>query len=165
MLIRLSLAIVTLLFACSFAGAEMYQWVDDKGVVTFKDYPPPASKKKKKIKTYSDSDFDPAPVNQPAPKSYDAKRPASSSQATTASSRRFDGVVEIYLTDWCGYCKKAKKYMDSNGIRYQAYDIEKDSAAKRRFDDLGGGGVPLIIIGSQRMSGFSPEALEQYLGK
>jgi glutaredoxin-like YruB-family protein len=119
LLTRLLLTVITLLFACSLAGAEMYQWVDEKGVVI----------------------------------------------AKTASSGRFDGVIEMFVTDWCGYCKKAKKYMDSKGIRYVAYDIEKDSAAKSRFEGLGGRGVPLILIGSHRMSGFSPEALENYINK
>lgn len=54
---RILLNIFILLLAVSPAGAEMYQWVDEKGVMTFKDTPPPASKKRKKMKTYSDSDF------------------------------------------------------------------------------------------------------------
>jgi glutaredoxin len=53
--------------------------------------------------------------------------------------------------------------MNSKGIAYVAYDIEKDSAAKRRHKELGGRGVPLIIIGSNKMSGFSEESLEYYL--
>jgi glutaredoxin-like YruB-family protein len=76
---------------------------------------------------------------------------------------RFSGTVEIYVTDWCGYCKKALAYMKSHNIRYVAYDIEKDEAAMQRHKDLGGRGVPLIIIGSNKMSGFSAENLEYYL--
>jgi len=76
---------------------------------------------------------------------------------------RFNGTVEIYVTSWCGYCKQAVKYMKSKGIAYVAYDIEKDSAANQRHKELGGRGVPLIIIGSNRMSGFSAETLEYYL--
>ena len=33
----------------------MYQWVDANGVVTFKDTPPPASKKRIQVKVYEDS--------------------------------------------------------------------------------------------------------------
>lgn len=86
-----------------------------------------------------------------------------SSKAAVSQNGAFEGVIEMYVTDWCGYCRKARKYMDANGIRYVAYDIEKDSAAKHRYEELGGGGVPLIIIGSKKMSGFSPEALEHYM--
>ena len=162
--IRLLLAVITLLLTVSLAGAEMYQWVDENGVVTFKDSPPPASRKRKKVKVYKDGDFAPAPPQQPAPATRSEKSPAiPSSQPPAPKKERFTGTVEMYVTDWCGYCKQAQNYMKSKGITFVAYDIEKDSAARQRHKDLGGRGVPLIIIGSNKMSGFSPEALEYYL--
>ena len=157
-------AIITLLLSFSLAGAEMYQWVAEDGLVTFKDTPPPASKKRKKVKVYNDSDFAPAPPQQPAPATRSDKRSAKTTpQPAPPKKERFTGTVEMYVTDWCGYCKQAKSYMNSKGISYVAYDIEKDSAAKQRHKELGGRGVPLIIIGSNKMSGFSPESLEYYL--
>ncbi len=78
-------------------------------------------------------------------------------------NERFTGTVELYVTSWCGYCKKALNYVKSKGISYVAYDIEKDSAAHKRYQELGGHGVPLIIVGKQRMSGYSQETLENYL--
>jgi glutaredoxin-like YruB-family protein len=142
----------------------MYQWIADDGSVTFKDTPPPASKKRKKVKVYNDSDFAPAPPSQSASTGRSGKsaaRPAAST--ATAKKERFSGTVEIYVTDWCGYCKQALSYMSSKGIPFVAYNIEKDSSAKQRHKELGGRGVPLIIIGSNKMSGFSEENLEYYL--
>jgi len=158
-------ATTLLLMAVSLAGAEMYQWVDESGAVTFKDTPPPASGMRRKVKVYKDTDFAPEPPAQPLPASRSVKGTAAmpSSQAPSPRKERFTGTVEMYVTDWCGYCKKAQSYMNSRGIPYVAYDIEKDSAAKQRHKELGGRGVPLIIIGSNRMSGFSPETLEYYL--
>lgn len=156
--------VIILLCSTSFAGAEMYQWVEQDGSITFKDTPPPKSAKGKKVRTYSDGDFDPAPAAQPAPST-----PRSSSyvepklQAATSQKARFNGTVDIYLTEWCGYCKQAISYMRERGIPYNAYDIDKDPAAKQRHKELGGRGVPLIIIGSNKMSGFSAEAMEHYL--
>lgn len=162
--IQTLLTIIPLLLSFSLAGAEMYQWVDEKGVVTFKDTPPPASKKRKKVKVYTDSDFAPAPPPQPSPATRSVKSSAvSASQPVTPKKERFTGTVEMYVTDWCGYCKRAENYLKSKGIPYVAYDIEKDSAARQRHRELGGRGVPLIIIGSNKMSGFSPETLEYYL--
>lgn len=156
--------VLMLLLSCSLALAEMYQWVDEKGVVTFKDTPPPSSKKRKKVKVYSDNDFAPAPPSQPAAAGKSGTTKAgSSSQAASNKSSRFSGTVELYVTSWCGYCKKAESYLKSNGIPYVAYDIEKDSAADKRHKELGGRGVPLIIIGSNRMNGYSQENLEYYL--
>ena len=157
-------ATTLLLMAVSLAGAEMYQWVDESGAVTFKDTPPPASGKRRKVKVYKDSDFAPAPPTQAVPAARGDKSIAMpASQPSTPKKERFTGTVEMYVTDWCGYCKKAQSYMNSRGISYVAYDIEKDSSAKQRHKELGGRGVPLIIIGSNKMSGFSPETLEYYL--
>ncbi|MBU5636271.1 DUF4124 domain-containing protein [Geomonas sp. Red69] len=143
--------------------AEMYKWIDDTGAVTFKDTPPPASKKKKKVKTYTDADFDPAPTQQPAAKTPPRKTASVPSEKQTPPKQQFNGTVELYVTSWCGYCKKARAYLDSKGVPYVAYDIEKDAAADRRHKELGGRGVPLIIIGSNKISGFSAQAIDHYL--
>ena len=79
--------------------------------------------------------------------------------APTKSARS----VEIYVTDWCHYCRDAQSYMKSRGIAFTAYDIEKDSAANRRYMELGGGGVPILVIGSKKMYGFSKEKFEYIL--
>ena len=162
--LRTLLVIILLLLSFSLAGAEMYQWVDENGVTTFKDTPPPASRKHKKVKVYDDSDFASAPPPQPVQTSRGEKKPAvSTSQPAPSKKERFTGTVEIYVTDWCGYCKKAQNYMRSKEIPFVAYNIENDKAAKQRHQELGGRGVPLIIIGTHKVFGFSPESLEYYL--
>jgi glutaredoxin-like YruB-family protein len=153
-----------LLLAASTAGAEMYQWIDENGSVTFKDTPPPPSKKgARKVKVYKEGDFDPAPPVPTAPAGRADRQVTAAAPAKSPEKQRFSGTVEIYVTEWCGYCKQAQRYMNSKGIPFVAYDIEKDHAAKQRHKELGGRGVPLIIIGSNKMSGFSPDTLEYYL--
>ena len=85
------------------------------------------------------------------------------SESAPSQRERFNGTVELYVTSWCGYCKKALSYVKSQNINYVAYDIENDSAALKRYRELGGHGVPLIIIGKHKMSGYSQETLEYYL--
>lgn len=159
---RILITVISMLLAFSLAEAEMYQWIADDGSVTFKDTPPPTSSKRKKVRVYDDSDFAPAPPQQPASGSHNVKKTAQP-VPSPSPKRRFSGTVEIYVTDWCGYCKQAQDYLKSHSIPYVAYNIEKDSGAKQRHQELGGRGVPLIIIGSNKMSGFSPESLEYYL--
>lgn len=159
-------AMLSILCSAASSYAEMYKWEDDHGVVTFKDTPPPAAKKRK-VKVYRDSDFDAAPP-APAPEKSSKKNVSPSpqpSQSAAKKKERFAGTIEMYATDWCGYCKAAENYMKSKNYPYVKYDIEKDSAAKQRHKDLGGRGVPLIIIGANKMSGFSPGTLEHYLDK
>jgi len=158
---------VTILFVAGNARAEMYKWVDSRGVVTFKDTPPPASKKRPKVKVYRDDDFDqPPPPSDNAP----ARVPASPASGTTAgaanvSTEQAAGkTIEIFVTDWCPVCKKAIAYMTKKNYPFVAYDVEKDKAAMKRFEENGGRGVPLIIVGNKKMSGFSPDVLDQYLG-
>lgn len=88
---------------------------------------------------------------------------SSASQASDSKKERFNGTVEIYVTSWCPYCRQALDYLKSKSISYVAHDIEKDSAARQKYEELGGQGVPFIIIGANRMSGYSREALEYYL--
>lgn len=158
------LTILVVILAFSPVNAEMYKWIEDDGSVTFKDTPPPKARKTKKVKVYSDSDFDAAPPIQQEPAKRGTKKVAAPApQSSPAKAERFSGTVEIYVTDWCGYCKKALKYMDSKGIPYVSYNIENDSAARQRHKELGGRGVPLIIIGPNKLSGFSQATFEQYM--
>ncbi|ALC17216.1 Glutaredoxin [Desulfuromonas soudanensis] len=73
--------------------------------------------------------------------------------------------VELFTTAWCGYCKRAKAYLRSRGVPFTEYDVEKDSAAARRFRILNpGGGVPVALIGDFQINGFNPAAYEAALG-
>ncbi len=73
--------------------------------------------------------------------------------------------VDIYITSWCPYCKKAMAYFDSNNIAYNAYDIEKDLEALAKKQKLAPGykGVPLTVINGKMLKGFSEERFEQAL--
>ncbi len=70
-----------------------------------------------------------------------------------------DAAVELYVTSWCGYCRKLEKFLDDKGVKYTSYDIEKNSAAKRVYKELGGGGVPVSRIGTVIVRGYNPEAV------
>lgn len=162
----LLLIVSTIILAVTSAQADMYKWVDEQGVVTFKDTPPPKSKKRNKVKVYSDSDFAPEP-----PPSSAAPRTKRSTNSVTApapakpaAKARFTGVIEMYVTDWCPTCKTAESYIAGKNYPVVKYDIEKDKSARQRYKELGGHGVPLILVGSQRISGFSADLLERYLG-
>ena len=63
------------------------------------------------------------------------------------------------------FLEKYKISGPNNNIKYVAYDIEKDSAAKQRYEEMGGRGIPLIIIGDNIMPGFSQETFEHYMNK
>lgn len=73
--------------------------------------------------------------------------------------------VVVYGTDWCGYCKKTREYLVQNHIKFSDLDIEKSPAAKQAHAQLGGGGVPLILVGNRRIQGFNASELDAAIKK
>ena len=67
----------------------------------------------------------------------------------------------MYSTAWCLYCKKARNYFNKKGIPFVDYNVEKIPARMREFKKLDGTGYPLIIIGKQKMLGFSAEKFDK----
>jgi glutaredoxin len=72
--------------------------------------------------------------------------------------------VVLYATSWCGYCKAAREFFAANGIEYTELDVEKSSMAQEGHRRLGGGGVPLIVVGDTVIHGFNQPELRRALG-
>jgi glutaredoxin len=67
--------------------------------------------------------------------------------------------VVLYSTEWCGYCKQTRRFLDSKGIPYQAFDIEKDAQARKAYEALGGGGIPFVDVNGTLIRDYNPEAI------
>lgn len=67
--------------------------------------------------------------------------------------------VDLYMTSWCGYCRKMIGFMKKQGIEFEAHDIEKDSSAYKAFKNYGGQGVPVIVVGDQVVYGYDPDGV------
>ena len=76
------------------------------------------------------------------------------SEQTRAQAR-----VVLYATDWCGYCKQTKRFLDSKGIPFKEFDIEKDAEARKGYEALGGRGIPLIDVNGTLIRGFDPDEI------
>jgi glutaredoxin len=70
--------------------------------------------------------------------------------------------IEVFVTSWCGYCRKMIGFLREKGIPFTVHDIEKDSNAARAYRELGGTGVPVVRIGSHVVHGYNPEAVMEY---
>ena len=78
--------------------------------------------------------------------------------------------VRMYATSWCGACRRARAFMNTNGVAYTEYDVDNDAAAKARANALNPrGGVPVIQIDDDVIVGFSAEtfaaSLEQAISR
>lgn len=117
--------------------AKLYTWTDRNGIVRRTYYPPPPDQVRQNN----------APAAAPA-----VQRQVRSNQ------------VELYVTSWCPYCKKAIQYFQDRGVAFTVYDIEKDPAAAKRKQNLdGGGGVPFAVINGTGVHGYAPEQYGQAL--
>lgn len=72
---------------------------------------------------------------------------------------RANAKVVLYATDWCGYCKQTKRFLDQKGIAFKEYDIEKDTEARKAYEALGGRGIPLIDVNGTLIRGFDPDEI------
>jgi glutaredoxin len=67
--------------------------------------------------------------------------------------------VTLYATDWCGYCKQTRRFLDSKGIPYTEFDIEKSAEGRKAYEALGGRGIPLIDVNGTLIRGFSEDEI------
>lgn len=118
-------------------NAEVFKWTDESGRTHYSD----------KVKDNQPLQTIKAEVNiyKDVPIDYEFS-------SDLGGSRK---KVIMYSTSWCGYCAKARKHFKKNGIAFKEYDIEKNKKAKRKYDKLGGQGVPFIFVGKKSMRGFS----------
>ena len=74
--------------------------------------------------------------------------------------------VLLYSAEWCGACRKARAFLDGEGVSYDLLDIDADPRAKaevRRI--LGSVRIPLLDVGGTYISGFAPAEIRRALGK
>ena len=73
--------------------------------------------------------------------------------------------VVLYGTAWCGYCAKTRDYFRKNHIDFVDLDIEKSPAALKAHKELGGGGVPVVLIGNRKITGYDADAFQAAIRK
>ena len=67
-----------------------------------------------------------------------------------------DGKVILYATAWCPYCDKTRALLRENNIDYFEYDIEKSQKGKQQHRELGGSGIPVLLINGEVVKGYAP---------
>jgi glutaredoxin len=67
--------------------------------------------------------------------------------------------IVIYSTEWCGYCKQSRRFLESKGIPFKEYDFEKSEAGRKAYQALGGRGIPLIDVNGTLIRSFEPDRI------
>ncbi len=63
--------------------------------------------------------------------------------------------VELYTTDYCGYCVRAKVLLEQRGIPFEEIHEDRDPGARDRLEELTGGWTyPQIVIDGKAIGGY-----------
>ena len=76
------------------------------------------------------------------------------SEQTRASAR-----VVLYSTEWCGYCKATRRFLDEKGIPFKEFDIDTAASARQAYEALGGRGIPIPDVNGTLIRDFKPDAI------
>lgn len=68
--------------------------------------------------------------------------------------------VILLGTTWCDYCSKTRDYLQSQGIPFADLDIEQSKQAEQWHKELGGQGVPVVLIGDRQIRGFNQKEID-----
>lgn len=126
------------------AQAQIYKWTDEAGAVHYSSQPhEDAQSKDVTQRVRSTGNF--------------------------VEVKTIEGIASntltVLSTTWCTVCKKAKAYLNARGVSFTELDVEKNDEGRRRYRELKGTGVPIILVGNQRMNGFSETRMEAMLKK
>ena len=56
--------------------------------------------------------------------------------------------ITMYGAEWCGDCRRSKKFLDANNVKYNYIDVEADSSASEKVIAINGGmrSIPVILF-------------------
>ena len=123
-------------------SAGIYRWTDDAGRIHYSDAPP--GERAAGARAIA---LPPPPTPRPE-------------RAGVARER-----VILYSAAWCGYCKRARAHLQRRAVPFEEQDVETSEAGRRAFRDLGGRGVPILLVGRQRMDGYDAAGLDAMLDR
>ncbi len=63
--------------------------------------------------------------------------------------------IKIYTTNWCPYCRNAKRLLDSKQVTYEEINIEEIGMSREELETITGRmTVPQIIINDAPIGGY-----------
>ena len=56
--------------------------------------------------------------------------------------------ITMYGAEWCGDCRRSKRFLDSNNVKYNYIDVEADASASDKVIEINGGmrSIPVILF-------------------
>ena len=64
--------------------------------------------------------------------------------------------IQLYTTNFCGFCVAAKRLLDERGVPYDEIDLSGDPALRQEVSDkYGWMTVPIILANGDLIGGFT----------
>jgi glutaredoxin len=150
----ISAVILTATIQCYFlssdVSAEIYQWKDANGNLIYSDSPPSGTNAAlKRVRTDK--------IERPET----GEAPLQEQESITPTLRDVSDINAIlYMANWCPYCRKARQFLISKGVRLTEYNIERD---KGKMEEMrkksGSNSIPVIDIEGSIIRGYVPGAI------
>lgn len=139
--------LMLLLLAAGAAGAQVYKWVDAKGVTHYSDQPPPPStpaKTKVEVKSFSTG-------------SGMAELPPELAEVVR------NRPVTLYTTSQCEGCNQARAMLLARGVPFAEKTVSsaEDQAALKKAGS--NGQLPLLLVGRSKLIGYEQSSWEVLL--
>lgn len=71
--------------------------------------------------------------------------------------------VVMLSAAWCTYCRRARNYLQDNGIRHCEFDVETSAEGRERFAALPVKVIPVLHIRDDMLVGFNRVEIQQSL--
>ena len=148
--------LAALLLPALVHAATLYKSIGPNGEVIYSDQPPQSGKVEK---TFNLSNLPATPLPDSVIK-YRNELQKSMEKRLAESGRPSSGHPVIFTAKWCGYCRHALAYLAENKIGHTEHDIDTPGGMRAFAATGGSGGVPLLLVGEQKVRGYSRPAYD-----
>jgi len=71
--------------------------------------------------------------------------------------------IRLFIKPYCGWCRKAQRWLDERGIKYETLDVIADREAMTEMVALSGQTfAPVIEVDGKILADFGPEELAKF---
>ncbi len=68
--------------------------------------------------------------------------------------------VTVYVTDWCGYCRKTERLLNELEVDFETVDVEKVPGARAEKNRVQPGcGVPVVVVAEESVCGYAEDRI------
>jgi glutaredoxin len=126
---------LALLLCAAGASAQMFKWIDAKGVVHYSDQPPAGKERKVELKSFANG-------------ADQVELPYALAEAVKNQP------VVLYTTTDCKACDLGRALLKQRGIPFSEKTVATNDDQKKLADAGSPGQLPLLLVGSAKRIGF-----------